>query len=133
MNGFLIDTHILLWALFEPDKLSGKARQAIADTDNTLYVSAISFWEISLKFALGKLELEGCDPEQLVGYAGEMGALVLQLSGEEAASFHRLPKLSHKDPFDRMLIRQAIIRDLTLISRDSAFAEYKKHGLEVLW
>jgi len=132
MTGHLIDTHILLWTLFEPEKLSDEARRIIADGGRPVYVSAISFWEISLKFALGKLSLRGCEPEQLVGAAQESGLEILPLSADEAASFHRLPRLGHRDPFDRMIIWQAIMRSLILISRDSAFAEYEQHGLNIL-
>jgi PIN domain nuclease of toxin-antitoxin system len=133
MSGFLVDTHILLWALFEPEKLSPTARQLLSDMDNPVHVSAISLWEIFLKYALGKLHLEDCNPEQLLDAAVKMGVAPLPLAVDEAASFHQLPKLTHKDPFDRMLVRQAIFRGLTLISRDSALVEYRKFGLELVF
>jgi len=133
VNGLLVDTHVFLWALFEPEKLSEKTRRLITDPDRAFFVSSITFWEISLKFALGKLHLENCEPEQLEGRAKEMGLEILPLAADEAASFHRLPKLSHKDPFDRMLIWQAITRKLTLVSKDRAFTDYEEHGLTVVW
>ncbi len=132
MNGYLVDTHVLLWALFEPERLSQKAREIIADPENVVHVSVITFWEIALKFALGKLVLQGGEPEQLVVAAQDMGLAILPLEVDEAVSFHRLPRLAHKDPFDRMLVRQAIVRELALISRDRAFAEYEEHGLKLV-
>jgi PIN domain nuclease of toxin-antitoxin system len=131
--SFLLDTHAFLWAVFAPEKLSRKARGTIADGSVEVWLSPVSLWEISLKFALGKLELQGCAPEDLVAVAAEMGLGLLPADALEMASFHRLPRLSHKDPFDRMLVWQAIRRDLTLISKDGALPDYQAMGLKTLW
>jgi PIN domain nuclease of toxin-antitoxin system len=85
-----------------------------------------------LKYSLGKLTL-GCKPDDLLTVADDMGFEKLLLIPEEAALFYKLPKFSHKDPFDRMLIRQAISRDLVLISKDSQFEDYSQVGLKVVW
>lgn len=95
-------------------------------------MSSITFWEISLKYSLGKLTL-GCKPENLVKITDGMGFAKIPLTPEEAALFHQLPWLAHKDPFDRMLIWQAIASDLTLISVDSHFENYGQFGLQVIW
>jgi PIN domain nuclease of toxin-antitoxin system len=129
----LLDTHTFLWAVFTPEKLSRKARGTIADGSVGVWLSPVSLWEISLKFALGKLELKGCVPEDLVAVAAEMGLAVLPSDALEMASFHRLPRLPHKDPFDRMLVWQAIRRDLTLISKEGALPDYRALGLKTLW
>lgn len=129
----LLDTHAFLWAAFAPAKLSRKARATIADGSVGVWLSPVSLWEISLKFALGKLELKGCVPEDLVAVAADMGLAVLPADALEMASFHRLPRLPHKDPFDRMLVWQAIRRDLTLISKDGALPDYRALGLKTLW
>jgi len=129
----LLDTHSFLWAVFTPNKLSRTARSTIADTTNTVHLSSISFWEISLKYALGKLTLAGCTPETLVATANDMGLTLITPDAVESASFHRLPRLPHRDPFDRMLVWQAIQRDLVLITTDSALPEYREAGLRTLW
>ncbi len=129
----LLDTHAFLWACMEPRKLGARARAAINDPASEVFVSAITFWEISLKYALGKLDLQGVTPDALPAAAGESGFNVLRLEPEHAASFHQLTRTSHKDQFDRMLVWQAIGADLTLISKEKFPAEYLKLGLRVVW
>ena len=129
----LLDTPAFLWAAFTPRKLSRRAHEALIDSDNEVLVSVVSFWEISLKFALGKIEMGGTAPEDLPDVASRMGCEVLELDAEDAASFHKLPRVTHKDPFDRMLVYQAIRRHKRLISCDAALAVYAPQGLELLW
>ncbi len=131
--NFLLDTHTFIWSAFDPTQLSRSAFQAISDSDNNIAVSVVSFWEISLKFALGKLELKGVAPDDLPDTASRMGFDLLNLHAEDAASFHELPRGTHKDPFDRMLVYQAIRQHKTLISADSNLAHYKLNGLKLLW
>lgn len=130
---YLLDTHTLLWVLFEEEKLSEKSKVAIKNPDNEIYVSIVSYWEISLKYALGKLELEGITPDELLRKAKEIGIETLEVSEEEASTFYKLPRLKHKDPFDRLIIWQAVNRDLIFISKDKPVKEYQKFGLEILW
>lgn len=130
----LLDTHALLWSLIDPDKLSMEARTAIADPGSQVVVSAVSFWEISIKAALGKLRLEGVTAEQLVDAAQQQGFDLLPLDPRLAASFSRLPAdPQHRDPFDRMLVWQAISLGYTLVSRDRKIAASPLPGLRVLW
>jgi PIN domain nuclease of toxin-antitoxin system len=129
----LLDTHTFLWAAFSPAKLSAKARKEIRSAENRVCLSTVSFWEISLKFALGKIDLVNCNPDDMPGIAAQMLIEVIQPTAQETASFHRLPKVKHKDPFDRMIIWQAIQQPLVLISKDSGISEYKKFGLKVFW
>jgi PIN domain nuclease of toxin-antitoxin system len=131
--NYLLDTHSFLWAVFMPEKLGLKARTAITNTGNTIHLSSITFWEISLKYALGKLQLDGCTPETLVSTARDMALTLITPDAEESASFHQLPRLFHRDPFDRMLVWQALRRDLILISKDSALPDYHAMGLKTLW
>jgi PIN domain nuclease of toxin-antitoxin system len=130
---YLMDTHALLWAIFEPEKMSKSARALIKDPQNEVFASIISFWEISLKFSIGKLELINTTPESLPKIAEEMGVEILPVEANEAASFHKLPRKRHKDPFDRMVAWQAISRKMTLISRDQEFKQYKQFGLRLVW
>jgi len=129
----LLDTHVFLWAAFEPKRLSRSAAQAITDSDNAIFVSVVSFWEISLKFSLGKIEFKGVSPDELPDTALRMGFNLLELQAEDAASFHGLPRGAHKDPFDRMLAYQAIRQHKTLVSADSELRCYIPNGLKVLW
>ena len=130
---YLLDTHTLLWVLFEDEKLSEKARTAIRNPDNEIYVSTITYWEISLKYSISKIELEGITPEELPEKAREIDIKTLELSEDEASTFYKLPRIKHKDPFDRLIIWQAIKRNITLISKDKEIGNYQQFGLKILW
>ena len=129
---YLIDTHIFLWSLFSPEKIAEHAAQTIEESGNRVFVSSISFWEISLKFSLNKLELEGITPDELPHIADRMNFEILNLKTADAASFYRLPRIPHKDPFDRMIVWQAIRDKMTLISKDSKIPAYQQFGLSIL-
>ena len=129
----LLDTHTLLWTLFDPSRLGKKAADSIRNAEVSVSVSVVSFWEISLKYATGKLELSGVVPDDFPGIVRQSGFDVLPIDAIDAATFHHLPRMEHKDPFDRLIIWQAISHKLTLISQDRAFAAYRKLGLKVLW
>src|SRR5271154_1397927 len=129
----LLDTHSFLWAVTAPEKLSAKMRGVIADPGNEIHVSTVSFWEIALKYSLGKLQMTGCLPEDLVGIGRQMGLTISAPSAEESASFHRLPRAAHKGPFDRMLVWQCLQRKWTLITRDRGLDDYRPRGLMTAW
>jgi PIN domain nuclease of toxin-antitoxin system len=130
----LIDTHVLLFALANSKRLSAPAANFLRDRQNEAYVSVVSFWELSLKVSLGKLGLSGVAPDQIPGYALSIGLTFLPLAAESAATFHQLPKMGkHRDPFDRMLVWQAIREDLVLVSRDRAMSAYEACGLSLVW
>lgn len=130
---YLIDTHTFLWILLTPEKLSKKSYGIIEDSQNEILFSIITLWEISLKYNLGKLELNNVYPEDLPDIAKMTGLEMLNLNKYDVSSFHKLPKFSHKDPFDRLLIWQAIQNNLIMISKDENFSEYIDHGLRVFW
>ncbi len=128
----LLDTCSLLWALHAPAKLRPVARRALEDSRNSLHVSPVSFWEISLKTSLGKLALDGVSPDDIPRLVAESGWHIAPLQPETAASFHRLPRFpDHKDPFDRLLIWTAIRENFTLVSRDANFPLYAPLGLQI--
>ncbi|CAB1063184.1 hypothetical protein D1BOALGB6SA_7967 [Olavius sp. associated proteobacterium Delta 1] len=129
---YLIDTHIFLWSLFSPEKISKHVTTVIKESGNRIFVSTITFWEISLKFSLNKLALEGITSDELPEFANKMNFELLSLRAEDAASFYHLPRITHKDPFDRMLIWQAIREKMVLISKDSKIAAYQGFGLKIL-
>jgi PIN domain nuclease of toxin-antitoxin system len=130
----LLDTCSLLWALQHTARLSAPARRALKHPDNSVSVSVVSFWEISLKSGLGKLTLHGGDPEDIPRFVEEAGWQITPLTASLAASAGRLPRLpEHRDPFDRLLIWTAINEDFTLVSGDEAFPGYAPHGLRICW
>lgn len=129
----LLDSHAFLWAVMAPEKLGKKAYAALTTPGNEVFVSAVTFWELSLKHYLGKLILEGISPEELPGVAEEAGFTLLTLDPKHAAEYHWLPKLAHKGPFDRMLVWQAIQSGSTLLSKDPDIKACTKHGLKLLW
>src|SRR5258708_6433214 len=119
----LLDTHTLIWTISDRSKLSQTARKAIDDTDNSIFVSSISFWEIALKFSIGKLGINGIRPEQLPQLTLNTGFELISLTPEESASFHMLPITDHKDMFDRMLVWQAVRRNLNFITKDDRIGQ----------
>jgi PIN domain nuclease of toxin-antitoxin system len=130
--NYLIDTHIFLWSLFSPQKISKPAAQTIRKSENRIFVSSVTFWEIALKYALKKLELKGITPDELPEFADRMDFEILNLNAEDAASFHNLPRIAHRDPFDRMIIWQAIREKMILISKDKEIQFYQEFGLKIL-
>jgi PIN domain nuclease of toxin-antitoxin system len=129
----LIDTHVLIWAVKERKRLSREVVEVLENPDNSIFVSAITFWEIALKFSFGKLELRNILPDQFPEASKDMGFQLLSLSPAESASFHKLILTNHKDPFDRMLIWQAIQRNLIFITKDDDLGPYKNAGLKTFW
>lgn len=117
--NLLLDTHILIWALENNPLLSSHAREAIIDGKNMVFVSSASVWEISIKKAMGRLDV----PDNLLEEIKLHRFTQLQINFEHAQLAGKLPNI-HKDPFDRMLIAQTIIEKLTLISNDSLIAQY---------
>lgn len=129
---FLLDTHVILWIAFEDAKISKKLKKLLLSSENEIYISPVSFWEISIKFHAGKLNLENLNPETLkIGFDQFFQYQPLTLSMEDAVSFFKLDKAHHKDPFDRMLIWQALQNDLILITDDKKFKLYKDCGLKL--
>lgn len=130
---YLLDTHTLIWAVTNPRKLSATVKVILEDATNDVAVSAISFWEISLKHSIQKLTLEGLTPEDFPKAAIETGFRLLDLDGPTAGSYHQLSATYHRDPFNRMLIWQAIQNSFQLISKDSTVRKYKSEDLQVVW
>jgi PIN domain nuclease of toxin-antitoxin system len=131
--NYLLDTHTFLWCVFDPDQISVKARGVIRNPDNMIYVSVVTFWEISLKYAIGKLELTQLLPDGFPGIARQMNLSIMNLSEQESATFYKLPQMEHKDPFDRLIIWQAIQHRMPLISKDSKLKGYRRAGLKLTW
>ena len=122
--NLLLDTHTLVWVLENNPTLTAAAREAIIDGDNTIYVSAVSVWEISIKKALGKLDA----PDTLLDEIERHRFTPLEITLEHSDRAGKLPPI-HLDPFDRMLIAQAQAEQLTLVTRDADMQKYQVHCL----
>ena len=118
----LLDTHIALWALTADRRLGKDARARIADPDNRVFVSAVSVWEIAIKHARNPtaVPLSG---QQALEYFAAAGYEWLDIRPEHAAATEALPPL-HQDPFDRLLVAQALTEPLRLLTHDSTLAPY---------
>lgn len=116
----LVDTHIFLWMLSCPERLNDKRRYELESPANEILLSAMSIAELMIKRSIGKIDFE-FDPLEM---AQKTGLEILSFSGAEAMVLGELP-LHHKDPFDRMLIAQALINRLSLMSDDSKFLQYE--------
>ncbi len=119
MTGYLLDTHVLLWWLAEPERLSAEARAVIADGSSALRFSAAGAWEMAIKKTLGRLEYPGNLPEVLA----ENRIEPLPVALAHALAVADLP-LHHRDPFDRIQIAQARLEGLAIITRDPDFGAY---------
>ena len=116
----LLDTHVLLWWLSDDRKLATSGRQIIANPNNYVFVSSASVWEISIKTALGRLEIELDDLENAIARNGFRS---LPIGFRHAITAGRLPAV-HRDPFDRMLVAQASVEELRIVSHDRVFERY---------
>ncbi len=119
----LLDTRTFLWRITDSDRLSRRARGLIASGDNEIFVSAVSGWEIAVKAGLGRISLPG-SPEQFVPQQVTINAFeVLPLHRRHALRVFALPAL-HRDPFDRMLVAQAVLEGLPILSADPQLRGY---------
>lgn len=125
----LLDTHILLWAAGEPEKLSDAARTLLTTPDNSLFFSSASIWEIVIKLGLGREDFK-VDPYRLRKMLIAHGYNELAVTSEHALKVYSLPPL-HKDPFDRLLVAQARSEGLLLLTSDSSVNQYSESVLAV--
>lgn len=125
----LLDTHAFLWLVFEKNRLSSLTSMLCMDPSNTLLVSVVSLWEIVMKQQAGKLTLQSSLSDALEEQQLENGVQVLPMRLPHVLYVEQLP-LHHKDPFDRLLIAQAITEKATFVSQDSVVSAYP---LQVLW
>jgi PIN domain nuclease of toxin-antitoxin system len=122
----LLDTHALLWILAAPEKLPATVRRAVQAAENEVYASVASAWEIAIRVALGRLDF---DLQALERALAASGIQAFGISLQHATRVAQLPA-HHRDPFDRMLVAQALSESMTLVSRDRELARY---GVRLLW
>lgn len=116
---YLLDTHVILWWLTEPKKIKSKSARIISDKNNRIYLSSASFWEIAIKKGLGRISL----PQNLIETLTAEGFEMLPITPEEGLGVADLPHL-HSDPFDWLLIIQAKLNDLIIITHDAKIKRY---------
>ncbi len=119
----LLDTHALLWALVEPDKLSPRAMEIIEDAQNTVVVSAACAWEIAIKFDLGRLPEARAVVEGYPQHLRTLRAIELAIHSTHAIKAGTFG-VSHRDPFDRVLAAQSLVEALPIISKDRVFKDF---------
>lgn len=130
---YLLDTQTFLFAVSDTQKLSAEVKQVLEDTSNTIFVSAVTFWEISLKVSKGGLRSGGVLPQQLPDVAVQSGFKIMPLSVTEGATYHQLEAQWNDDPFNGMLRWQATQQNLILISSGKTIKKYNSMGLKVVW
>lgn len=118
----LLDTHLLLWAAGAPERLPQAARALLTAPENELFFSAASLWEVAIKRGLGRSDFQ-VDPRVLRRSLLDNGYQELPVTSEHAVSFDQLPPV-HKDPFDRLLVAQAWVEGITLLTSDTQVARY---------
>ena len=128
---YLLDTHYLLWSVGNSAKLPKRVKELLTGPENQILISSITLWEISLKTALGKLYIEGFSSADLPGICAKLNFQIEVLSEIESSTYHLLKANYHKDPFDRMLVWQAISKGYTLVTGDEQIKKYASEGLKV--
>ena len=125
---YLIDTHTLIWFITDNKKLPSSTREIIIDENNNCFVSIASYWEIGIKYSLGRFDFEA-DLEEIFEIIEATGFEVLPITTIQISQNAKL-EFHHRDPFDRIIIAQAITENIALISKDRFFKEY---NVEVIW
>ena len=121
----LLDTHAALWWLADDDRIGDEVARQLTDDSNQVLISAVVVWEVAIKRSLGKLEAPKAIGPTLV----QAGAQPLPVTIEHAAAVENLPWV-HRDPFDRLLVAQALTEDAALVSCDEPFSQY---GVSIVW
>jgi PIN domain nuclease of toxin-antitoxin system len=121
----LLDTHAALWWLADDDRIEDDVARHLTDDSNQVLISAVVVWEVAIKRSLGKLEAPDAVGQTLV----DAGAQPLPVTIEHAAVVERLPWV-HRDPFDRLLVAQALTEDAAIVSRDEPLSQY---GVSIVW
>lgn len=126
----LLDTHAFLWWISDHPSLSEPARKVISDTENDIYLSAVSIWEISIKARAGRLNIFSGDLDQFVEeQAGKNSLMPLPVTLAHTARIYTLPN-HHRDPFDQMLVAQSQVEEIPLVSADRMIRSY---DIDVVW
>jgi PIN domain nuclease of toxin-antitoxin system len=120
--NLLLDTHVALWAITDSERLTGRARQLIQEPTSVIWVSVVSLWEIAIKHGLGRGDMP-VSSQQALSYFKAAGYRILSLDATHVLALQDLPA-HHQDPFDRMLVAQALTEPMRLMSHDAMVARY---------
>jgi len=126
---YLLDTVAWLWSVVTPERLNDEARGILENGREEIYLSAATVWELSIKMRLGKLNFPGPPSHIVPAYMAKQGLRPVPVTHLHAAKIYDLPP-HHSDPFDRMIIAQAIVEEMTILTSDRAF---EKYPIEVVW
>jgi PIN domain nuclease of toxin-antitoxin system len=126
---YLLDTGVWLWSLLEPERISPRARKALSDPSHEVFLSAATSWEVAIKSAIGKLTLPEAPGTFVPRRMADQGLRPLPVSHQHALAVFGLPA-HHHDPFDRLLIAQANLEDMILITADRTI---EKYAVQLLW
>jgi len=127
--NILLDTHVALWAITDSPKLPKKARELIQSPKSSIWISAATVWEIAIKHGLGRGDMP-VSGQGALRYFQESGYQFLPIEPEHAAAVEELPA-HHADPFDRILVAQAIVEPMRLITHDPMLARYSDTVIEI--
>ncbi|THF62048.1 type II toxin-antitoxin system VapC family toxin [Pseudothauera rhizosphaerae] len=127
--NLLLDTHVALWAITDSPRLSRKARELIASPKTTVWVSAANIWEIAIKHSLGRGDMP-VSGQDAMRYFRESGYRFLPVAAEHAVAVEELPQ-HHQDPFDRILVAQALVEPMRLMTHDPLVALYSDTVIEI--
>jgi PIN domain nuclease of toxin-antitoxin system len=120
---YLLDTAVWLWSLQSPELIADEGRQILERGEEEIYLSAVTSWEISIKMRVGKLNFAGPPAHDVPRFMAKQNLRPLSIAHSHAAKVYDLPA-HHKDPFDRMLIAQALIEDMVILTSDRSFRKY---------
>ncbi len=125
----ILDTSALLWVLLTPANLSATAARLLGDPANLLFVSVASLWEITIKVGIGKLAIPNSDIEEVIANLAAFRIRVLPIRSEDLKALQALPP-HHKDPFDRIIVAQAQVEGIPIVTTDQRIQQY---AVRVLW
>jgi PIN domain nuclease of toxin-antitoxin system len=129
MMNFLLDTHVFLWMAAYPEKLSPRVEKIVLNSENSLFFSIVSLWEMQIKIQLGKLDLDMPLVELWHGQQAKSLLMLLPAKEEHVWTLAKLPQF-HKDPFDRLLIAQSLSENMSFITTDGIIIKY---DVKVVW
>ena len=130
MTALLLDTHALLWVLLQPERIPGDTLAAVRAPETTVYVSAASAWEIATKHRLGKLDGAAAVVSGYPEHLGRLRAEELPITAHHALTAGSL-QWSHRDPFDRVIVAQAVLESLPVVTSDAALVEFP--AIRTVW
>jgi PIN domain nuclease of toxin-antitoxin system len=119
----LLDTHVAIWAVTEPQRIPKALLEIISDTANGVFVSVVAVWETSIKHQLGRIDSPPFSGQQSIGHFQDAGFSLLNIIPAHAAFVERLPPI-HSDPFDRLMLAQAIVENIHFVTHDSRLRQY---------